>query len=100
MLTEVFWVSFVSTVTGMIIALARICYKSKCRQVDICCVHVFRDTVLEVQEEANRIDHVGNNNNASASPSSPSLSSRFTLRKQNSDSDVVSSKSVGKEYEV
>ncbi len=98
MLTEVFWVSFVSTVTGMIIALARICYKSKCRQVDICCVHVFRDTVLEVQEEANRIEHVGASP-SSATPSSP-LSSRFTLRKQNSDDNVASTKSIGKEYEV
>lgn len=94
MLTEVFWVSFVSTVTGMIIALARICYKSKCRQVDICCVHVFRDTVLEVQEEANRIEHVGTTQ-TSNSPSSPQTSSRFTLRRQNSDSyDTNSAKQI------
>lgn len=99
MLTEVFWVSFVSTVTGMIIALARICYKSKCRQVDICCVHVFRDTVLEVQEEANRIEHVSTNS-ASSLPSSPSVS-RFMIRKQNSEDQLgTSSKSIGKEYEV
>jgi hypothetical protein len=83
----------------MIIALARICYKSKCRQVDFCCIHVFRDTVLEVQEEANRIDHVGNNT-ASSSPSSPATASRFMIRKQNSDDQIGSSKSVGKEYEV
>lgn len=64
MLTEVFWVSFVSTVTGMIIALARICYKSKCREVTFCCVKVIRDTTLEVQEEANRIDLVNKSGDA------------------------------------
>jgi hypothetical protein len=56
--------------------------------------------MLEVQEEANRIDHIPNNTSATSSPSSPSMSSRFTLRKQNSGSEVVSSKSLGQEYEV
>lgn len=81
----------------MIIALARICYKSKCRQVDICCVHVFRDTVLEVQEEANRIDHLppaGSN-----SPTSPGIlgSNRLRelgMRKQNSDSMIDSTRQI------
>lgn len=105
MLTEVFWVSFVSTVTGMIIALARICYKSKCRQVDICCVHVFRDTALEVQEEANRVDHLSA---GGTSPSSPQASSTpFSRLRQlgnrsesQKDLSVVSTKSIGNEYEV
>ncbi len=107
-LTEVFWVSFVSTVTGMIIALARICYKSKCRQVDVCCIHVFRDTVLEVQEEANRIDHLPTSGSNDSSPRSPQASatplSRLRALGNRSDSQkdlsLVSSKSIGNEYEV
>jgi hypothetical protein len=98
-LTEVFWVSFVTTVTGMIIALARICYKSKCKEVNCCCIRVIRDTVLEVQEEANRIDHVGV---GASSPSSPPSSQRplFQLRRTNSELDSGSSKQIGNAYEV
>lgn len=57
MLTEVFWVTFVTTVCGMLIKLASMCYKSKCKEVDICCLKIIRDTVAEEKEEEYRIDH-------------------------------------------
>jgi hypothetical protein len=73
-LTEVFWVTFITTVTGMVIKLASMCYKSKCIQVDVCCIKIVRDTAAEEKEEEHRID-----NRATASPStSPSM-------RQNSD---------------
>lgn len=68
-LTEVFWVTFITTVTGMLIKLASMCYKSKCVQVDVCCIKIVRDTAAEEKEEEHRID-----NRATASPStSPSM---------------------------
>ena len=56
-LTEVFWVTFVTTVCGMLIKLASMCYKSKCKEVDICCLKIIRDTIAEEKEEEYRIDH-------------------------------------------
>ena len=50
-LTEVFWVTFITTVTGMLIKLASMCYKSKCVQVDVCCIKIVRDTAAEEKEE-------------------------------------------------
>lgn len=55
-LTEVFWVTFITTVTGMIIKLASMCYKSKCKEVEICCCKIVRDTVAEEKEEEHRVD--------------------------------------------
>lgn len=70
-LTEVFWVTFVATVSGMLIKLASMCYKSKCREVDICCLKIIRDTVAEEKEEEYRIDHP---NSAGSSPRNASSS--------------------------
>lgn len=72
-LTEVFWVTFITIVSGMIIKIASMCYKSKCKQVDFCCIKIIRDTNAEAQEEEYRIEH---NQPSSTSPtSSPSARS-------------------------
>ena len=56
-LTEVFWVTFLTIVSGMIIKLASMCYKSKCKEVTMCCIKIVRDTAEEVKEEENRVEH-------------------------------------------
>jgi aldehyde:ferredoxin oxidoreductase len=50
MLSEVFWVAFITTISGMIIKLASIAYKSKCKECSICCIKVVRDIENEVKE--------------------------------------------------
>jgi hypothetical protein len=72
-LTEVFWVTFVTTVSGMIIKLASMCYKSKCKEVEVCCLKIVRDTHAEEKEEEYRIDH------PSSSTSSPRAHSERQL---------------------
>lgn len=57
MLSEVFWVAFITTVSGIIIKLASMCYKSKCKEVELCCLKIIRDTVAEEKEEEYRIEH-------------------------------------------
>lgn len=57
MLSEVFWVAFITTISGMIIKLASMAYKSKCRECDICCIKVKRDVDLEEKELEFRINH-------------------------------------------
>lgn len=48
MLSEVFWVAFVTTVSGLVIKLASLAYRSKCKECSVCCIKVIRDTESEV----------------------------------------------------
>jgi len=57
MLSEVFWVAFTTTVTGMIIKLCSMAYKSKCKEVACCCIKIIRDIEAEEKEEEFRITH-------------------------------------------
>ena len=57
MLSEVFWVAFVTTITGMIIKLVSMAYKSKCKEVACGCIKIIRDTEAEEKEEEFRITH-------------------------------------------
>jgi hypothetical protein len=52
MLSEVFWVSFVATASAMVIKLASLCYKSKCKECSVCGgrIRVLRDIDAEVKE--------------------------------------------------
>lgn len=57
MLSEVFWVAFTTTISGMIIKIASMLYKSKCRECSICCIKVIRDVDLEEKENEFEITH-------------------------------------------
>jgi len=54
MLSEVFWTFFISSVCGVILVGVRLCYKSKCREVDLCCLKIVRD--VEGEEKIDRAD--------------------------------------------
>ena len=54
MLSEVFWTFLISSVGGIILVGVRLCYKSKCREVDFCCLKIVRD--VEGEEKIDRID--------------------------------------------
>jgi hypothetical protein len=74
-LTEVFWVTFLTIVSGMVIKIASMCYKSKCKEVSVCCIKIVRDTAGEMKEEESRVEHqmaALSNISPSNSPSSPS----------------------------
>lgn len=53
MLSEVFWVAFVATTSAMVIKLASLCFKSKCRECSVCGgrIKIIRDIDAEVREE-------------------------------------------------
>ena len=57
MLSEVFWVAFITTISGMIIKLASMAYKSKCKECEICCIKVKRDVELEEKELEFELQH-------------------------------------------
>ena len=47
MMSEVFWTGLYSSLIGFLLALGSQCYKSKCSQVDICCIKISRDVAGE-----------------------------------------------------
>jgi len=57
MLSEVFWVAFITTISGCIIKLVSMAYKSKCKEVACCCIKIVRDVEAEEKEEEFRITH-------------------------------------------
>lgn len=57
MLSEVFWVAFISTISGVIIKLCSMAYKSKCKEVSCCCIKLVRDVELEERENEFEITH-------------------------------------------
>jgi len=54
MMSEVFWGFFVSSMIGFIIALLKLCYKSKCKEINICCLKITRD--IEMEEKIDEIE--------------------------------------------
>jgi len=54
MMSEVFWGFFVSSMIGFIIALLKLCYKSKCKEINLCCLKITRD--IEMEEKIDEIE--------------------------------------------
>jgi len=57
MLSEVFWIAFITTISGVLIKLCSMAYKSKCKEVVCCCMKIIRDTEAEEKEEEFKILH-------------------------------------------
>lgn len=57
MLSEVFWVAFITTVSGVVIKLASMAYKSKCKECNCFGIIVKRDVELEEKENEFEITH-------------------------------------------
>lgn len=45
--SEVFWTFFITSCIGLILAIGKLCYKSKCSEFSICCFKVVRNIELE-----------------------------------------------------
>jgi hypothetical protein len=50
-LSEVFYTFLITSVVGFILALGRICYKSKCSSIDFCCLKIVRNVEVEMKED-------------------------------------------------
>jgi hypothetical protein len=59
MFSEVFFTGLYSSLIGFILAIGAQCYKSKCREVKICCIKITRDVegeeILDIQVPQNPI---------------------------------------------
>ena len=47
MFSEVFFTGLYSSLIGLLLAIGAQCYKSKCREVKICCIKITRDVAGE-----------------------------------------------------
>ena len=54
MLSEVFWSLVITSVVGLVLALARMCYKSKCKSIECLCIKIKRN--VEIEEEEHKFD--------------------------------------------
>lgn len=53
----VFWSFFITSVVGLLLKCGNMAYKSKCKEVDICCIKIIRDTDTEEKEVEFRTIH-------------------------------------------
>ena len=55
MFSEVFFTGLYSSAIGCLLAISAQCYKSKCKEVNFCCIKIIRDVEGEEQlDNANR----------------------------------------------
>ncbi len=57
MLSEVFWIAFITTISGMFLKLASLAYKSKCKECSFGCIKIIRDVETEQKEMEFRINN-------------------------------------------
>ena len=49
--SEVFYTGLYTSLLACVIAVGRMCYKSKCKKVKICCLTIVRDVEMELVDE-------------------------------------------------
>ena len=53
-MSEVFWTGLYSSLIGFVLAIGSQCYKSKCSNVEFCCIKIIRDTAIEEEIDTNQ----------------------------------------------
>ncbi len=56
-LSESFWIFLVTTSAGLLIACLKVAYDSKCKNMELCCIKIVRDTEAEQNIEHDRMEH-------------------------------------------
>jgi len=54
----IFWSFFITATAGFLLKCLGMAYKSKCKEVQCCCLKIIRDTEMEEKEEEFRISHL------------------------------------------
>ena len=55
MMSETFYVGLYSALMGFVLAVINQLYRSKCKEVDVCCIRIIRDVECEEQLDAQQI---------------------------------------------
>ena len=51
--TETFFMFIITSGIGFLLAVLKVCYKSKCRELNFCCIRIIRD--VETEEKIDEI---------------------------------------------
>lgn len=65
-LSEVFWTFLISSCVGLILAVCRFAYRSKCKEVNMCCLKIVRD--VEGEEKIDERQAIQQSNDGGESP--------------------------------
>jgi hypothetical protein len=49
-MTEMFWMFLITSSSAFALAVFKMCYKSKCSDINLCCLKIRRDVVTEEKE--------------------------------------------------
>ena len=63
MFSEIFFTSLYTSLIGFFIAIGAQCYKSKCKEVKICCIKISRDIQTEEELDRQPTNPIQSNNN-------------------------------------
>ena len=63
MFSEIFFTSLYTSLIGFLIAIGAQCYKSKCKEVKICCIRITRDIQIEEELDRQPQNPIQSNNN-------------------------------------
>jgi hypothetical protein len=66
-LSEVYLSLLTTSAVGLVLAIAKLCFKSKCSDIEFCCLKIRRDTETEEKEMEFETTHKGGNNHSSNS---------------------------------
>ena len=59
----VFWSFFITSTMGLILGLTKLAYKSKCKEVQCCCIKIIRDIESEIEIDEMQSTSRDNNSN-------------------------------------
>ena len=51
MVSEIFLTFSVTSFIGCVLAIGNLCYRSKCKEIGVCCVSIKRDVEIEEKED-------------------------------------------------
>ena len=49
-MTEMFWMFLITSSSAFLLAVLKMCYKSKCSELNLCCLKIKRDVNVEEKE--------------------------------------------------
>lgn len=52
--TETFYMFLITSGIGFLLAVLKVCYKSKCKELNFCCIRIIRD--VETEEKIDEIE--------------------------------------------
>jgi len=55
MLSETFWIAFITSITATIVLAIKMCFKSKCYKIDCFLCTIYRDTDHETNDEQTKL---------------------------------------------